>query len=165
MIPRVVFDCMVFLQGAGRPSGPARACFHLVDEGRVELFLSANIAAEIRDVLSRPKTQQKFPLLTAEWVEMFLRAIQSKAIAVASVPKIESLERDPKDEPYLNLAIAAKARYLVSRDRDLLDLMADPGFRKRYPELYVLDPVEFLKEIERYGSTGDAADRPPETSA
>lgn len=65
------------------------------------------------------------------------------------MPRIEKLDRDPKDEPYLNLAIAAKATYLVSRDRDLLDLMADPTFRQRHPDLLILDPVEFLREIER----------------
>lgn len=149
MTPRVVFDCMVFLQGAGRAAGPARACFHLVDQARVELFLSGEIVAEIRDVLARPKTLRKFPLLTPEWVETFLQAAEQKAITISDVPKIETLERDPKDEPYLNLAIAAKAKYLVSRDRDLLDLMADPSFRQRHPELVILGPVDFLNEIER----------------
>lgn len=149
MTPRVVFDCMVFLQGAGRPAGPARACFHLVDEGRVALFLSGEIVAEIRDVLTRPKTLRKFPLLTPEWVETFLQTAEQKAITISDVSKIETLETDSKDEPYLNLAIAAKAKYLVSRDCDLLDLMADPAFRQRHPDLLILDPVEFLKEIER----------------
>lgn len=149
MMPGVVFDCMVFLQGAARPAGPARACFDLVDESRVELFLSAEIVTEIRDVLTRPKTLRKFPLLTPEWVDTFLHAVVSRALAIANVPTIERLERDPKDEPYLNLAIAAQAKYLVSRDRDLLDLMADQAFRERHPGLLILDPVEFLKELER----------------
>lgn len=152
MTPRVVFDCMVFLQGAGCPAGPSRACFHLVDESRVTLFLSAEILVEARDVLTRPKTRRKFPLLTSEWVETFLQAAQSKALVLAGVPKMETLERDPKDEPYLNLAIAAKGHYLVSRDHDLLDLMRDPGFRRRYPDLLILDPLDFLKEIERIES-------------
>ena len=53
----------------------------------------------------------------------------------------------PKDEPYLDLAVAAGARYLVSRDRDLLDLMNDAQFRQRFPELIVLDPPAFLRAI------------------
>lgn len=36
-----------------------------------------------------------------------------------------SYERDPKDEPYVNLALAAGAKYLVTRDKDLLDLMSE----------------------------------------
>lgn len=154
MTPRVVFDCMVFLQGAGRPSGPARACFQLVDQLRVTLFISADIVDEVRDVLTRPKTKRKFPLLTIEWVESFLKAAESKSIVVAGVPKVETLERDPKDEPYLNLAVAVNADYLVSRDHDLLDLMHDGAFRQRHPDLLILDPVDFLKEMERLEPSG-----------
>jgi putative PIN family toxin of toxin-antitoxin system len=147
MKPRVVFDCMVFLQGAGRPAGPARACFRLAEEDRVTLLVSPEILAEVRDVLTRPKTQRKFPLLSAEWAETFVRNIESKAVLIADVPQAFTLERDRKDEPYLNLALAAKAHYLVSRDLDLLDLMADEGFRQRYPDLTILDPPAFLQAL------------------
>jgi len=113
---------MVFLQGAGRPASPARACFRLVDEERVTLCLSAPILAEVRDVLTRPKTLRKFPLLSPEWTETFVRGAESKAVLLSEVPRVMALDRDPKDEPYLNLALAAQAQYLVSRDLDLLDL-------------------------------------------
>jgi uncharacterized protein len=147
MKPSTVFDCMVFLQGAGRPAGPARACFRLVDDDRITLCLSAEILAEVRDVLTRPKTLRKFPLLSPEWVETFLQSAGSKAVVFADVPKAFTLERDPKDEPYLNLAVAAGARYLVSRDKDLLDLMNDPSFRQRCPDLTILEPAAFLQAI------------------
>ncbi len=147
MTPRAVFDCMVFLQGAGRPAGPARACFRLVDEGKVTLCVSADILAEVRDVLTRPRTQKKFPLLTPEWVEEFVKNVESKAVMIAGVPKVYTLDRDPKDEPYLNLAIATGATLLVSRDKDLLDLMNDEKFCQRYPALTILDPVAFLQTI------------------
>ena len=54
-------------------------------------------------------------------------------MAVDEVPRIYAPERDRKDEPYLNLALEARARYLVSRDRDLLDLMSDEAFLRRIP--------------------------------
>lgn len=147
MMPRVVFDCMVFLQGAGRPAGPARACLQLVDDGAVMLCISAAILAEVRDVLTRPRVLQKFPTLSLEWVETFLRNVESKAVVLGNVPQAFRLERDPKDEPYLDLAIAAGATYLVSRDKDLLDLMNSDGFRQRFPDLTILDPVAFLRTI------------------
>jgi len=37
---RVVYDCVVFLQGAGRRNNPARKCLELVDQGIVTLCLS-----------------------------------------------------------------------------------------------------------------------------
>lgn len=110
MKPRVVLDCMVFLQGAGRPDGPARACFRLVDEDQVTLCLSAAILAEVRDVLTRPKTLRKFPRLSPEWVEAFVQNAESKAVVWTEVPQAFPLPRDPKDEPYLNLALAAGAQ-------------------------------------------------------
>jgi len=164
--PRAVFDCMVFLQGAGRPASPARACFRLVDEERITLCLSADILTEVRDVFMRAKTVKRFPLLTPEWVDAFVQNTESKAVKLPQVPKVFSFERDPKDEPYLNLAIATRANYLVSRDQDLLELMNNSDFRKRFPELTILDPVEFLKEMARqeaseanHGNEGPAGER------
>jgi putative PIN family toxin of toxin-antitoxin system len=147
MKPRVVFDCMVFLQGAGRPTSPARVCFRLVDEDRITLCLSEQVLSESRDVLTRPKTLRKFPLLSAEWVQTFLQNAAAKAVLFDAVPQVFTLARDPKDEPYVNLAIASHAHYLVSRDLDLLDLMKDPEFRQRFPNLVILDPPAFLEAV------------------
>jgi predicted nucleic acid-binding protein len=59
--------------------------------------------------------------------------------------------RDPKDEPYINLAIAAGADYLTSRDKVLLDLMKDPEFTSKYPGIRILDPASLLRELEEEG--------------
>jgi len=151
-VPRVVFDCMVFLQGAAREASPARACLNLAEEGFVELCLSAAILAEVKDVLTRPETQKRFPDLTAPDVEEFLENISSQAVIYLNVPEEFRYARDPKDEPYVNLALVAHAKYLVTRDSDLLDLMDETteegrAFRFKYPFLTILDPVVFLKEI------------------
>jgi putative PIN family toxin of toxin-antitoxin system len=147
MTPPVVFDCMVFLQGAGRPQGPAAACLGLVDEAKVVLCVSPDVLAEVRDVLTRPETLHRFPRLSPEWVESFVTNLELKGVVFARVPHAVALPRDPKDEPYLNLAVVAGAKYLVTRDYDLLDLMKDEDFRQRYPDLRILEPVAFLREI------------------
>ena len=56
-------------------------------------------------------------------VNAFLTKLEAKAILIANVPKEFHYERDPDDEMYINLAIVSNATYLVSRDKDLLDLM------------------------------------------
>jgi predicted nucleic acid-binding protein len=66
---------------------------------------------------------------------------------LTEVPRAVDLERDPKDEPYLDLAVAVRAHYLVSRDRDLLDLMKDSDFRQRFPDLNIVDPPTFLQAL------------------
>jgi uncharacterized protein len=144
---RAVFDCVILLQAAGRPTGPAAACLQAVRDGRLELFLSPYILTEVRDVLSRPKTLRKFPALTPEAVDMFLRDVATHATTLPAVPKVFALARDPKDEPYVELAAATRARYLVTRDKDLLDLMGDDVFRQQFPGLTVIDPVTLLREL------------------
>ena len=109
MKPRVVYDCMLFLQGAARPTGPAAACLLLAEHGHVELVLSEDVVSEVRDVLTRPKIRKKFPALTDEVVTEFLDRIGRHATRLDSVSAVVALPRDPKDEKYLNLAIAAHA--------------------------------------------------------
>jgi predicted nucleic acid-binding protein len=55
---------------------------------------------------------------------------------------------------FINLAIKVRADYLVSRDKDLLDLMdwsreAGRDFQKRFRFLKITTPEAFLDEIEK----------------
>ena len=152
---RSVFDCMVFLQGAGRRGGPSRRCLELVDAGRVTLCLSPDVLMEIADVLARPVIRQKFPRLRDEDAELLLHAVRSKAELFTNVPNILQLPRDRGDEIYVDLAVAAKARFLVTwNDRHLTYLMRGDTpegktWRGRFPDITILNPVEFLREIEK----------------
>jgi putative PIN family toxin of toxin-antitoxin system len=139
-----VFDCMVFLQAATNDRGPAFACLALVESQDVQLYLSPAILSEVQDVLSRPKIRAKFPHLTQERVDLFLRKLATLAVLVNDVPDAGLVLRDPDDLPYLNLAIAANVGYIVSRDKDLLDLMKDPAFLAKHPALRIVDPLGFL---------------------
>ena len=63
------------------------------------------------------------------------------------------LERDPKDEKYINLAIITRAEYIVTFDKDLLDLMKEDNqngrsFRQKYPFLKIINPIDFISIIE-----------------
>ena len=121
---RVVYDCVVFLQGAGRRHNAARKCLELVDEGLVTLCLSADVIAEIKDVLNRPIIRNKFPLLSSEASQALLVTMRQKALLVTDVPKSFALPRDADDEPYTDLAITAGASYLVTwNERHLTYLM------------------------------------------
>ena len=70
-----VFDCRVFLQAATKRTGPAAACLGLVDDGRVQLFVSATILEEVHDVLNRPALRMKFAALADQDVEDFIEHI------------------------------------------------------------------------------------------
>jgi predicted nucleic acid-binding protein len=58
---------------------------------------------------------------------------------------------------YINLAIVSNAAYLVSRDKDLLDLMTTSTdiarqFRSRYPFLRIMTAAGFITAIESTGA-------------
>ena len=118
----------------------------------VELFVSNETLDELRRVLDYPAVRSISPQLTDEHVDRFLKHLAFRATRVRRVPKRFHLPRDPDDEAYLNLAAAAAADFLVSRDKDLLSLMTARSivakqFRQRTRPLMVLDPVAFLEAV------------------
>jgi putative PIN family toxin of toxin-antitoxin system len=123
--PKVVFDCNLFVQMMLNPHGTAATCKELVEQGRVVLFVSTHVLAEVAEVLARPKFTQLVPGLTTERIENFVTEIAAISVPILNVPEEFHYDRDPEDEPYINLAVVAAAQYIVSLDRDLLDLM-DP---------------------------------------
>jgi len=150
--PRVVFDCNIFVQMLLNPSGAAGACKRLVEDGEAWLFVSQQVLTEVTDVLSRPRFQRLIPALTPERIAAFVQEIAALSIPITNVPEEFHYERDPEDEPYINLAVVTDARYLVSLDHDLLDLMdsafeASRVFQRRYPMLRVMTPALFLAEM------------------
>jgi putative PIN family toxin of toxin-antitoxin system len=151
----VVFDCNILLQAIARKTGPAAACLRLAEEGFVHLYLSEEILTELSEVLQRPRIRARYPELTDEIVENFLKALRSTAEIASDVPTRFSYPRDLDDEPYLNLAIETEANYLVSRDKDLLDLMTGHSeeckeFRQRFRLLTVIEPVAFMRAIRAH---------------
>jgi putative PIN family toxin of toxin-antitoxin system len=143
---------MTFLQAAASPSGPAAACLRLLDDGLMDLLISAAVLAEVQNVLSRPKVRAKNPRLTDSIVEELLERLHKTALFIEPVPAVFTYPRDPKDEPYVNLAVAGAAGYLVTWDNDLLDLMTSSGaegaaFRGRFPSLAILSPPAFLRAV------------------
>jgi putative PIN family toxin of toxin-antitoxin system len=151
--PRVVFDCNVLLQAAAREKSVAAKCLNLAESGLIQICVSREVLAEAEDVLNRLEIRAHFPDLSDEIVGAFLKRLQKLSVLIRPVPKKFSYPRDEDDEPYINLAVAAGADFIISRDRDLLDLMTGhtdecKEFRQRFRPLTVIEPVDFLKQIE-----------------
>ncbi len=123
LIPRVVFDCNLFVQGIANRNSSARKALRLFFNGDISLFVSEPILREVREVLDRAKLRRKLPGINDRIVNAFLTKLEAKAILLANVPEEFHYERDPNDEMYINLAIVTNAAYLVSRDKDLHNLM------------------------------------------
>ena len=121
--PRVVFDCNTLVQAALAFSGPSAACLRLVESGRADLFTSRSTTAELRRVLTYKDILALNPDMTPERIGAFMARLSYRAKFATRVAHVFDYPRDKKDEPYMDLAIHVRADFLVSYDRDLLDLM------------------------------------------
>ena len=102
----VVYDTMVFLQAAVRP-GRRYATFEAVEDRRLRLCTSAELVAEVRDVLTRPSLARKFPALTPERVAQFLDKVNAMATSFSDIPPAFTWPHHPDDDHLFNLAIYA----------------------------------------------------------
>jgi predicted nucleic acid-binding protein len=86
---------MVFLQFAVRV-GRAHATFQALRDGRATLCISAELIAEVRDVLSRPSITAKFPALTPQRLAQFLDEINLLATNFDPIPGAFTWPRPPR---------------------------------------------------------------------
>ena len=153
-IVRVIFDCSLFVQAFLNPASAANRCLELVRRGQAQLFVSPATLTELKEVLSRPRILNLLPHIAPEQTDNFLGDVVAHATNLPAVTEKFRFERDPKDAPYLNLAIAADADYLVTRDRDLLDLMIGYSaeckeFRQRFRKIKIIKPEDFIRALEK----------------
>jgi uncharacterized protein len=144
-----VFDCVVYVQAVLSSRGPAFACFELAEAKQVALHLSPAILDEVKRTLARPSLRRKYSSITDARVAKFLEHAVNAGTMMQDPPQAFALSRDPKDEPYLNLAVAANATHLVTRENDLLSLMAESVFRTQFPALSIVDPSAFLAAVRK----------------
>ena len=145
--PKAVFDTVILLQAVTNPDGPSWAALAQADSGRIQIVAGDATLKEAEDVLARPSVRKRFATLDDRTAAEFLGVYRGMAEIHVNVPKTVSLERNHKDEPFLDLAVESGATYLVTRDKDMLDLMADPDFTAKYPGLKIVNPVELLREL------------------
>ena len=119
---KVVFDCMVFAQALINPVGPAGACVEMARARRIQLILSSYVLQEVREL---PAKLPRRLGVTADRVEQLVQAILECSEAWSDVADVYQNPLDIDDSPYINLALAAGAKLITSRDRHMLGLM-DP---------------------------------------
>jgi putative PIN family toxin of toxin-antitoxin system len=135
-----------------RPNGPAGLCFDAVIAGSVELYISRFVLAELADVPSRPEVAAKLKL-TPLTTKRFLEVLCSYAHLLETPVAIFSGCRDPDDDLYVNLALSLPNCFVVSRDKDLLDLVRESNPARNAllalrPEFRILTPPGLLAILE-----------------
>ena len=113
----VVLDTNVLLSAALRDRLPERVVLFVATHSDLQWLVTAEILGEYVEVLQRPKFK-----FSAEARNRWLEVARLRTVLAESPPADSGLLRDPKDEPFLAAAIAHHADYLVTGDRDLLDV-------------------------------------------
>lgn len=111
--PRVVLDSNIFVSGIVWAGNPARV-LDLWMKGEFHLLISPKVLIEIIEVLTRFQ-------ISFQIVSQLQILIETHAIKIIPKTSITS-SRDMKDNKYLNLSVDGHANYLVSGDKDLLEL-------------------------------------------
>jgi putative PIN family toxin of toxin-antitoxin system len=148
---RAVYDTMLFLQAAARPQR-VHATIQAVRDGRVTLCLSRELLAEVADVLDRDAIRQRFSGITSEVVNAFIADLLLEGVLYDPIPRVFTLPRHPGDDHIFNLAIHARADYLLTWETRLLGLLSENSsetdmLRRLAPQLHILTPAAFARVI------------------
>ncbi len=105
---------------------------------RGKIALSNEVLNEYTEVIYREKLDM---YLSNEKRETALRLVKNNAIIFSPVDEVNDC-RDPKDNKFLELALACNALCIISGDHDLL--MLHP-----FRNIAIFDPAEFLQNIDK----------------
>lgn len=128
----IVLDTNVFISALLSDGNP-RQVFESVIEGKTKLAVSDEILVEITEVLNRKKFG--FP---KDFIHTVIREIESIADSFEPSVSISIITKDPDDNKFIECAVEANADFIVSGDKDLLNL-------KSYQHIPVISPYEFLR--------------------
>jgi putative PIN family toxin of toxin-antitoxin system len=100
---------------------------------RIELVVSPSIMEEYERILAR--MDRKMPERADFW-----RLFIAQYSTIVEAPSAFRICRDPKDDMFLDCAVAAVAKYVISGDKDLLTL-------KNVSGVEILSPATFLSRL------------------
>jgi hypothetical protein len=131
---RVIFDTNVWISFLiGKRLAKIK---HYISDGTVIVITSDQLLFEIKSVTSREKLKKYFP---KESVNELIELLEYIALKFETKPTY-FLNRDPKDNFLLDLIDISKADYLITGDKDLIEL-------NPFKTAKILTPIEFETEI------------------
>ncbi len=104
-----------------------------------ELVTSPALFEELVGVLGRPVLVRRIAW-NVESRNVFLDGLRHAAIEVQPGEHLDVVKSDPDDNRVLEAAIAGEADYIVTGDRDLLDLVVFRGVR-------IVTPAQFISVL------------------
>ncbi len=134
--PRFVFDTSTVVSAVlFEQAKPSQALRRALKLGHV--LSSLPTLTELAEVLDREKFDR---YVTQEEREEFLEGFIDRTLEIEPVEEIQAC-RDPKDDKFLELAVAGEARCIVSSDNDLVEMQTFRG-------IPIMTPAAFLDATE-----------------
>jgi len=135
---RAVIDTGVFVSALICRQGTTGDVLLSLRDGRFTAIYTTDILVEIIDVLGRPKFRTKYRIEPDD-ITALINLIRLRGDLVMPTQKVTA-SRDPKDDKFLQAALATQTNYIVSGDADLLDLTP-------FQDIPILRPAEFLARL------------------
>ncbi len=131
----VVFDANVLVSGLSRrTASPPTILMDMWKRGSFDVAVSDHILAKVEEAWSKPYFQSFHP--DAE-IAYILEEIRALAGNVAPVADVHGVAEDDEDDLVLATAVGAKADYLVTGDKHVLNISEFRGIR-------IVSPRDFL---------------------
>jgi putative PIN family toxin of toxin-antitoxin system len=137
---RAVVDTSILVRAIIRPQGTVGPVLLRLRRSEYTLLYAQSLLEELVDVLDRPRLREKYRLSEQDiWTVVGLILLRGEA--VAPTKRITAC-RDPKDDKFLEVAVAGKADVIVTGDQDLLVLHP-------YAGIPIVLPSTFLRMLDR----------------
>jgi uncharacterized protein len=135
---RAVIDTGVFVSALIRQRGTTGDALRALRNGRFAAIYTTDIMVEIIDVLGRAGFRTKYHIEPDD-ITALVNLIRLRGELVTPARKV-TICRDPRDNKFLEAALASQADCIVSGDGDLLVMIS-------FEAIPILRPAEFLARL------------------
>jgi putative PIN family toxin of toxin-antitoxin system len=136
---RAVIDTNILIRAVIRPQGTVGPVLLRLRQAEYTLLYAWESLEELIDVLNRPRIRDKYRLSDQD-IQTVIGLLLVRGEGVTPTERIRSC-RNPKDDKFLETAVAGEADVIVSGDQDLLALHPFAG-------IPIVPPNAFLRMLD-----------------
>ncbi len=138
---KIVLDTNIWLSGLFW-EGEASKIIEFSEKNKIKIIISQEILEEIREILNRETKFMQLLDNKKSKIEDLIRTILSIAQLTKKTSNIRLIKKDPDDNIIIETARDAKAKYIITYDKHLLEAKEFKGIKIKSPE-------EFLEQYNK----------------
>lgn len=115
--PIIVADINVILRGVRSHVGASGFVLKGMIKGDIPFAASPAVILEYEDVLKRDGALGDLPMVSHEQIDIILNALCAQAVEVLPYFRFRPFLVDPRDDLFIECALAANARLIVTDDK------------------------------------------------